>query len=179
MSAKKPLQRRIILHLAQNKPQTINETAKGISRDWKTSSIAFKRLEKEGFVVKSGKSKYYRGRKFPYFWLTPLGVLRALHEGVKPEILLKTTHEIYPDNKDLHFDIEAIPILGRYALDVLYLATSNRGAINQTDLISIFAAQMQNKLNPKQIKQFIAVLKKYPERHQQIHKSLRELSDLL
>ena len=180
-----PLQKRIILHLAQNKPKTINETAKGISgtkkgipKNYKSSWVAFKTLEKKG-LIKHTTSKDYKNRQYPCSWLTDLGVLLALHEGAKPEALLKTTREIYPENKDLHFLIEAVPILGKHALDVLYLAVLNRGAINQTDLISIFAAQMQNKLTPKQITQFIAVLKKYPEQHQQTRKNLRELSDLL
>jgi hypothetical protein len=179
MSAKKPLQRRIILHLAQSKPQTINEIAIAISRDWKTSSIAFKKLEEECLVAKTGKPKYHRGRKFPYFWLTDLGVLRALHEGAKPETLLRATLEIYPENKNLQLLIEAIPILGKHASDVLYLVVKTRGAIEQTDLTSIFAAQTLDKLTPKQIREFVAVLKKYPTQHQQTRKSLKELSDLL
>jgi len=179
MLAKKPLQKRVILYLAQTKPQTINEIAIGISRDWKTSSIAFKKLEKEGFVAKTGKSKHYRGRKFPYFWLTDLGVLLAICEGVKPEVLLKTTLEIYPENKDLQLIIETSPILGKQALAVLYLVVLNRGEIKQTDLTSIFAAQMLNKLTTKQIKQFGKVLERYPERRQQTRKNLKELSDLL
>jgi len=180
-----PLQKRIILYLAQSKPLTINETAKGISgikkgipRNYKSSWIAFKTLEKKG-LIKNTTSKTHRNRQFPCSWLTDLGVLLALHEGAKPEVLLKTTREIYPENKDLHFIIEAVPILGKHALDVLYLAVLNRGEINQTDLIAIFAAQVQDKLTPKQITQFIAVLKKYPEQHQQTRKNLRELSDLL
>jgi len=173
-----PLQKRIILHLAQSKPQTINETKKGISGHYKSSWIAFNALKKKG-LIKHTTSRDWRGRQFPRFWLTDLGVLLAIHEGAKPEVLLKTTREIYPENKGLHFLIEAVPILGKHALDVLYLAVLNRGVINQTDLIAIFAAQLQNKLNPKQITQFIEVLKKYPEIHQQTRKNLRELSDLL
>ena len=180
-----PLQKRIILHLAQNKPKTINETAKeisktkkGIPKNYKSVWIAFQTLEEKGLIKKT-TTKIYRNRQFPCFWLTDLSVLLALHEGTKPEVLLKTTREIYPENKDLHFLIEAVPILGKHALDVLYLAAVNRGEINQTDLISIFAAQVQDKLTPKQITQFIAVLKKYPERHQQTRKNLRELANLL
>jgi len=173
-----PLQKRIILHLAQSRPQTINETKKGISGHYKSSWIAFNVLKKKG-LIKHTKSKDWRGRQFPCFWLTELGIFLALHEGAKQEVLLKTTREIYPENKDLHFLIEAVPILGKHALDVLYLAVLNRGVINQTDLIAIFAAQLQNKLNPKQITQFIEVLKKYPELHQQTRKNLRELSNLL
>ena len=180
-----PLQKRIILHLAQSKPQTINETAKGISgnhkgipRNYKSSWIAFKTLAEKG-LIKHTTSKDYKGRQYPCSWLTDLGILLALHEGAKPEVLLKTTREIYPENKDLQFLIEAVPILGKHALDISYLAVLNRGVIEQTDLTSIFAAQMLDKLTPKQITQFIAVLKKYPEQHQQTRKNLRELSDLL
>ena len=180
-----PLQKRIILHLAQSRPQTITETAKkisktkkGIPKNYKSSWIAFKVLKKKG-LIKDVTSKDYRGRQYPCSWLTDLGILLALHEGAKPQVLLKTTREIYPDNKDLHFLIEAVPILGKHALDILYLAVLNRGVINQTDLISIFAAQLQNKLNPKQITQFVKVLKKYPERHQQTRKNLGELYELL
>ena len=180
-----PLQKRIILHLAESKPQTIYGTAKTISptkrgnpKNYKSSWVAFKTLEKKG-LIKHTTSKSYKNRQYPCSWLTDLGVLLALHEGAKPEVLLKTTREIYPENKDLHFLIEAVPILGKHALDVLYLAVLNRGTINQTDLISIFAAQVQDKLTSKQISQFIEVLKRYPERHQQTRKNLRELSDLL
>jgi hypothetical protein len=179
-----PLQRRIILHLAQSQPQTINETAKeisgdsGIPRNYKSSWIAFKTLIKKG-LIKDVTSKDYRGRRYPRFWITELGVFLALHEGAKPETLLKTTLEIYPKDKSLQFLIEAVPILGKHALDVLYLAALNRGAIDQTDLTSIFAAQVQNKFNPKQIREFITVLKKYPEQYQRTRKNLKELSDLL
>lgn len=180
-----PLQRRIVLHLAQTSPKTINETAKeisktkkGIPRNYKSSWSAFKSLEEKG-LIKDTTSKDYKNRKYPRSWLTDVGVLLALHEGAEPRALLKTTREIYPEDKDLHFLIEAVPILGKHALDVLYLAVLNRGAINQTDLISIFAAQTIDKLAPNQIAQFVAVLKKYPERHQQTRKDLRELADLL
>jgi len=180
-----PLQKRIILHLAQSQPRTINETAKKISstksgnpKNYKSSWVAFKTLEKKG-LIKHTTSKDYKNRQYPCSWLTELGVFLALHEGAKPEALLKTTREIYPENKSLHFIVEAVPILGKHALDVLYLAVLKRGAINQTDLISIFAAQTVNKLTPKQKAQFIEVLKKYPEQHQQTRKDLRELADLL
>ena len=119
-----------------------DRTKKGIPKNYKSLWITFQTLEEKG-LIKNTTSKTYRNRQFPCFWLTDLGVLLALHEGTKPEVLLKTTREIYPENKDLHFLIEAAPILGKQALDVLYLAALNRGEINQTDLISIFAAQMQ------------------------------------
>lgn len=178
-----PLQKHIILYLAQNKPQTINETKKGIKRHYKSSWTAFNALKRKG-LVKSVTSKPYRGRQYPCFWVTELGIYLALCEGVKSESLLKTTLEIYPNNKNLQFLIEAVPILGKNAFDVLHLAVSNKGVIEERQLISIFANQ--KKLTPEQRTQFIRVLKKYPELYRQcvncvnqIHKNLKVLSDLL
>jgi len=178
-----PLQKRIILYLAQNRPQTINQTRKGIKGHYKSTWTAFNALKKKG-LVESITSKHYRGRQYPCFWVTELGLYLALCEGIKSESLLKTTLEIYPDNKNLQFLIEAVPILGKNAFDVLHLAVSNKGVIEQRQLISIF--DNQKELTPKQRTQFIRVLKKYPELYQQcvncvnqIHKNLKELSDLL
>lgn len=173
-----PLQKRIIMYLAQSTPQTINKTTKEIKGHYKSSWTAFNTLKKKG-LIKEVALKPYQGREYPQFWLTELGIYVALHERANPEILLRTTCEIYPENKTLQFLIEAAPILGEYALDVLYLIALNKGVIEQIDLTSIFAAQILNKLTPKQIKEFVSVLKKYPEQHQQTRKDLRELSDLL
>jgi hypothetical protein len=46
------------------KPHTINETAKGISKDYKSSWIAFKKLEKKG-LIKKAKRKYRLGNVSP------------------------------------------------------------------------------------------------------------------
>jgi hypothetical protein len=180
-----PLQRSIILHLAQSSPKTINATAKeitktkkGIPKNYKSFLLAFKTLQEKG-LIKPTKTKVYRNREYPCWWLTDLGIFVAVHERTKTETLLKTAREIYPEDKDLHLVIEAAPILGQHALDVLYLAVLNRGEINPLDLVSIFAAQAIDKFTPKQISQFVEVLKKYPERHQQTRKDLRELADLL
>jgi DNA-binding PadR family transcriptional regulator len=179
------LQKRIILHLAQNKPQTIykiaqeiSKTKKGIPKNYKSSWTAFKALKKKGLIKHITSSKYH-GRRYPCFWLTELGVFLALHERAKPEVLLKTTREIYPKNEDLHFLIKGVPILGKHVLDVLYLAVLKRGKINQTDLTTIFAAQMLDKFTPEQITKFIATLKEYPKIHQQTSKNLTKLSDLV
>jgi hypothetical protein len=172
------LQERIILYLAQSRPQTINEIVKGIKGQYKSSWLAFNALKKKG-LIETISSKDYHGRQYPCFWLSELGTFLAISEGAKSEALLKATLEIYPNNKNLHFLVEAVPVLGEYAREVLYLVAMTRGAIEQTDLTSIFAAQTINKLAPQQIKEFVAILKRYPEQRQQIRKSLRELSDLI
>lgn len=172
------LQKLIVLYLAQSEPQTINKIKNGIKKDYSNTHDNFVALKDNG-LVKAVSSKSYLNRIYPEYWITELGICLALIEGAKPEPLLTKTLQIYPEDKDLHLLIETTPILGKNALDVLCLAVLNRGAINETDLISIFAAQMQNKLTSKQITQFIAVLKKYPEQHHQTRKNLKELFDLL
>jgi hypothetical protein len=179
------LQKKIILHLAQSTPQTIHKTAKQIEKDYKSSHYAFDALRKKG-LIKQVTSKPYRGREFPQFWLTELGVSLALSLRAEPQTILRRTIEIYPENRDLQFVIEAVPILGKNALDMLYLIALNKGVIKQGDLTSIFAIQMQKRLTPAQIRRFITVLKKYPIPYQQCvncisqtRKNLRELSDLL
>lgn len=173
-----PLQKRIILHLAQSRPQTVNETMKGISGHYKSTWIAFKALKKKG-LIKHTTSKDYKNRQYACYWLTELGVFIALYERAKQEVLLQTTREIYPEDKDLQFLIEGVPILGQYALEVLYLAALNRGEINPTDLIAIFAAQLQNKFTPKQRAEFITVLRKYPQQHRKTYDELKRITDQL
>ena len=187
-----PLQKRIILYLAKHESKTINAinsginpTARNKSHYYKSTWTAFKALKGKGMTKEVTLIKY-RGNEYPCFWLTELGIFLALHEGAKQEVLLRTTLEIYPENKNLQFIIEAVPILGKHAFKILYLAVLTKGEIEQRDITSLFATQMQEKLTPKQVKQFITILKKYPEPYQQcvdyvnqIHKNLKELSDLL
>lgn len=180
-----PLQKRIILHLAENGPQTINETMKGISGQYKSTWIAFQALKKKG-LIKEVTEREYRGRDYPLLWVTDAGIFIALHEGTEPKALLTKTLQAYPNDTDLQFLIEAVPILGKNAFDVLYLAALSKGLIKQSDLNSIFAAQMQKKLTSKQIREFISVLAKYPKPYQQCleytkqaRKNLNELSDQL
>lgn len=181
-----PLQRRIILHLARTKPQDINETKEGIKGHYKSTWLAFNTLKKKGFIKEVGTSKNYRGQNYPLCWLTEAGVFIALHEGADPKILFRKTCDVYPDNNDLKFIIEAVPILGKNALEAIYLQALTNGSIGSDALNRIIGAQMQKRLTPEQIKQFVAVLKKYPkplkkakDALQQTQRNLKDVSDLL
>ena len=180
-----PLQKRIILYLAGKGPQTINQTTKDIHGHYKSAWTAFDTLKKKG-LIQEVKSKDYRGREYPQFWITEKGIFLALCEGAKSDILLRRTREIYPEERDLQFLIETVPILGKHAFDVLRLAVLTDGQIEQADVESILVAQIQNQSTPEATRQYIAVLKKYPEQHQrhvdyvkQTQKKLSDLSDLL
>lgn len=181
-----PLQKRIILYLAENGPQNINQTKKDIKGHYKSSWIAFDTLKKKS-LIKEVASKPYHGKEYPQFWVTEAGIFLALSsQEVKPRTLLKRTLEVYPENTALQFLIETAPILGKNAFDVLYLAAITNGQIEQTDIDSIYAKQMRTKFTPEIITQFIKVAKKYPQQYQKIvdsvnqtQKKLSQLSHLL
>jgi hypothetical protein len=85
---------------------------------------------------------------------------------VKQTALIKRTLEVYPENKDLLFLLEAMPIPEANAFNIAYLAVLSKGKLSQSDLTTVYAAQLQNKLSPEETKQFITVLKKYPKQYQ-------------
>jgi len=180
-----PLQRSILLHLATSNPQTKNATAKAINGHYRSTWTAFTALKEKGLITENGL-KTHHGRDFPRYWLTELGTLIALHEGAKPEALLKKTLQIYPENKDLQFLVEAIPILDPNILDSAYLALLNNQQIELNDKISVWFAQAQIGLSSDQKERFNAVLKRYPKANQlvadfvkNVQKNLNELSDTL
>jgi hypothetical protein len=45
-----PLQKKIVLHLAKSEPQTINETVTSIDGHYKSSWIAFNKLEEKQII---------------------------------------------------------------------------------------------------------------------------------
>jgi predicted transcriptional regulator len=64
-----PLQNRIMLYLARNEPQAINETVEGCKGHCKSLWIALNALEQKG-LIKKADLKTYRNREYPRFWLT-------------------------------------------------------------------------------------------------------------
>jgi hypothetical protein len=177
------LQRKILLFLAVDYPRTMNSTVRAMSGNYRSSWDAFKELE-EKKLIKPVSIKFYKGRKYPQFWATENGILIAMSEGADPKILLRRTQAIYPDNKELQFLVETIPILGESAYNMLYLAVITNGKIEESDLISVFAAQ--KKLTEEEKRRYNEILKRYPERHKQhadfikrARKNLKELSDML
>jgi hypothetical protein len=186
MSTKEPLQKCIILYLARTRPQTVNETAKGTSKDYKSSWVAFQKLEKKSLVKKVDK-KYYLGNEYPYFWLTEIGILHALNEGANPEHLLNQTLKIYPQNRNLQFFIETVPIFGKgianeFGNDIL----GNPEEV-ETRLIQLLSTYLMSDTidTPKmqdaqeQITKFRTSLKKYPELYRRLPNELKQYAEEL
>ena len=186
MSRQTPLQRRIILHLAKNEPQTKNEIAQGIKSDYKSAWIALRKLEKK-HLIKTVRTEFYRGNYYPNLWLTELGISLALDEGAKPEPLLKQVLETYSENKILHFLIEAVPILGNYVAHILSQPSSNEHA--EEELVAMLAAEALPTLSPaslmreefdrERIIRLKTLLKKYPEFYHHFTDELRRITENL
>ena len=68
---------------------------------------------------------------------------------MKQTALIKRTLEVYPENKDLLFLLEAMPIPEANAFNIAYLAVLSKGKLSQSDLTTVYAAQLQNKLSPR------------------------------
>jgi hypothetical protein len=178
-----PLQKRIILYLAKHEPQTINETVKGIrSRQYKSSYksswTAFNSLEKKGLIKKTDV-KTYRGRKYPRFWLSSAGVFVALVEGASPKDLLDRTIKAYPNDKVLQCCLELAPYTGVEGYRVALSAILSKGKFEESDATTMVITQMEGDMSGKQFKQFLEILKRYPEQYERIKKHVEQLTELL
>jgi hypothetical protein len=180
-----PLQRRIFLYLAENDPKDKNETVKAIKGHYKSSWMAFNSLEKKGIISKINV-KTYRGKEYPCFWLTTAGVFIALVEGANPKTVLTKTLEIYPENKFLQCVIEVSPILGTDMYDIALSAFLNKQKLEQSDISAMLATQLLKDRSMEQIKELIAIMKKYPqqfenlkERKERVLENLKKLESLI
>lgn len=168
-----PLQKRIVLNLAKNSPQTINETVRNVGSHYKPSWIAFKSLEEKELIKKIGL-KAYRGREYPQFWLTDEGVVVAMLEGAVPEVLLKKVNETYPDNEILRYCLEIGPKLNPEVFGIGLSAVRNKGKLEPIDMTTIILTQMQTETSEKTVKEALSILKKYPQELKRLKKQLSE-----
>jgi len=171
-----PLQKKVVLCLAQNGPQTINEIKTNIppSAHYKPTWFAFKSLGQKGLVQEVG-IKEYRGRKYPKHWLTDEGVLVALIEGANPETLLKKTREIFPENQSLLYYLEIAPKLNPKVLEIGYSAVKTKGKLEPIDLATILLTQMQTKTSVQEFWKTVKILKNYPKQHNSFKKQIEQM----
>jgi hypothetical protein len=97
------------------------------------------------------------------FWVTEDGAVVALCEGADQKRVLKKAFKIYPNNRNLHFALEIMPIFGLEAFKLVCSAFAKKGKLEDSDKAQIYATQMQNKFTPHEETQFADVLNKYPE----------------
>jgi DNA-binding MarR family transcriptional regulator len=169
------LQQRILIHLSENYPMTRNEIATTLNEHQKASSKAFKRLQAMKLVTKVGL-KDYQNTKYPLFWVTEDGAVVALCEGADQKRVLKRALEIYPDNRNLHFALEIMPIFGLDAFKLVCSAFAKKGKLEDSDKGEIFATQMQNKFTPEEASKFADVLNRYPEQQKPFVEAFKKMN---
>jgi len=182
-----PLQKRVVLCLAQEGSQTKNEIKTNIPRlkyafarvaHYKPTWLAIKSLGQKGLVQEVG-TKEYRGRKYSRYWLTDEGVLVALIEGANPETLLKKTREIYPENQILLYCLEIAPKLNQKVLEIGWSAVKTKGKLEPIDLATILLTQMQTKTSDKPFWETVEILKNYPKQYKSFKKQIEQMFENL
>jgi len=170
-----PLQKRIVLFLAKNSPQTINETVTSLDGSYKSFWTAFCSLE-EKQVIQKVSVKSYRGREYPRFWVSPAGVLLALFEEVSPEGLLEKSLEIYPKDTSLQAILEVSPILGTESFKLAFQILLAKGKLDQADITMIMFSAMQKDLDISQLEPLLAILKRHPQQFEITKAYAKEIS---
>jgi hypothetical protein len=173
-----PLQRRIILCLAKNDAQTINETKEGLKGHYKSTWIAFNVLQQKGLIKKTN-AKIYRNREYPLFWLTQGGIFVALVEGADAGNLLQRAVNVFPDEKTLQCCLELSPLLGLEGFKIGLSAIQDKGKLDYSDMMKILLAYAQKDMSMQQFKGIIETLKKYPKEHEATRKRISQTSKLL
>ena len=173
-----PLQKIILLQLAENSPKSKYTTSKAIKGYYKSVWDAIDALEEKGIVLKV-KEGEYRGRKHPLYWLTTAGVFIALVEGVNAKTLLNRTLEIYPENKLLQCIVEVSTILGTDTYRIAYSAILNKRRLESTDLSQMVGTLLMKDLSLEQIKDLISIMKKYPEQFGNLKEQTDQMNENL
>jgi hypothetical protein len=168
------LQREIVLHLAKTGPQTIHETNEKIEHSYKPSWTAFKSLEKKG-IIRTGKTKEYRGNEFPLYWLTEEGVITALIEEASPTDLLKSVREVYPNDQVLQYGLEMAPQLNRDIFRILLTSIKNKGKLEPADLATIFFIQMETDPTMEKFAKAVETMKKHPNEYKQFKEQVSKI----
>jgi len=180
-----PLQKKIVLSLSKNGPQNINRTfikmnTQSYKPSYKPTNVAFHSLQEKGILttVKSDNDRY-KGRQYPKFWLTELGILTALNEGASPADLLIQSRKVYPDNQILQYFLEISPNFNTNIVTITLTALKNKGKLEPSDLGAIFATQMETDTTPDKFTNALETLKKYPKEHENFKKQIALIQENL
>jgi predicted transcriptional regulator len=172
------LQKRIILHLAENEPQTQNEIAEATSKSYKPAWTAIKSLQKRKLIGKADV-KDYRGRKYPRYWLTDEGMIMALMEGASSDKLLTQTKSLYPDEKIVHCFLEMMPFIDPEVTRMAYSSVKGKGKFGFIEVATLFLSQAAMPMDIETAKKLKNVLKKYPDQYTMLKLAIQTMIDQL
>lgn len=172
------LQRLIILHLAENDPQTINQTVQTISKSYKPTWTAFNSLQKKKLIAKT-HIKSYRGREYPLYWLTDEGIIMAVMEGASSEKLLQQTKSLYPDAKINHCFLEIMPFFNPEVMKMAYSTVKGKGKLGFVEIATLFLTQGTMPMDIETGKKVVATLRKYPDEYAKLKMAVQLMIDQL
>lgn len=173
-----PLQKIIVLYLAENAPQTINQTVVAISKSYKPAWIAFNSLEKKNLITKKDM-KSYRGRDYPRYWLTDEGMIMALMEGASADKLLEQTKILYPDTKIIHSFLEITPFFHPQVMKLAYSTVKEKGKLGFAEVATLFISQASIAMDIETAKKLTLTLKKYPDEYKKLKMVVQLMIDQL
>ncbi len=176
-----PLQKQILLFLAENHPQSKYSVSKGMKGYYKSVYDAIDDLVEKKILVEI-KEEEYRNQKHLAYWLTPAGVFIAHVQGANAKTVLNRTIAVYPDNSMLQCIVELTTILGTDVHQIGYQAILKKGKLEKSDISLMLGTMLLRELSLEQVTQLIALMKKYPEQYgdlkQQTDETLEKMKRL-
>jgi hypothetical protein len=169
-----PLQRQIVLYLAENPPQIKFRISKGIKGYDKSVRKAINHLLKKKIIVETNKRKYINDDSSDY-WLTPAGVFVALVHGANAKTVFNRTVEVYPDNQMLQCFIELTTIIRTDIYQVGYQAILKKGKLEKTDVSQMLGTGLLKDLSLEEVLEAFALMKKYPEQFDGFKEQMSEI----
>lgn len=168
-----PLQKRIILCLAERGPQTKNGTKENLKPKghYKSISLAFDSLEKKDLIKKHGVKKY-RNQEWPTYWLTVEGLRAAFKSGVSHVLLRQNVERMWGEQELTPLFFELIQAFGPKNIDKVFdmFEATEKGEFRIVSLPVMSRGKAIKTLK---------ILKKYPKYAKRVKESLIEVADLL
>jgi Tfp pilus assembly ATPase PilU len=169
-----PLQKQILLYLAENHPQSKYSVSKGMKGYYKSVYDAIDDLTGKKILVEI-KEEEYRNQKHSAYWLTPAGVFIALVQGANAKKVLNRVIEVYPDNKELQCLVEVTTVIGTDMHQIGYQAILKKGKCEKSDISLMMGTIFLGDLSLDEIMEIIVLMKKYPEQFGDFKEQMDEI----
>ena len=121
-------------------------------------------------MIKAVGVKTYQGKEFPRYWLGEDGTFVAMLEGAKVDTVVKKAKEIYPDEKEFHYFLDATSILGTEAFEIAFKALLTKGKVEADDVAAMLVNQVLKGISPEALGKFFVLLQLYPEHNLEMEK---------
>jgi Tfp pilus assembly ATPase PilU len=171
-----PLQKQILLYLAETPPKSKYGVKIGIKGHYKSVYDAIDDLIEKKILVEIKKEEY-RSQEHSVYWLTSGAVFVALVYGANAKTVLNRTIEIYPDNQMLQCFIELTTCLGTDIYQIGYQAILKKGKLEKSDVSLMLGTGLMKDLSLVAVSEVISLMKKYPEQFSGFKEQMVEIME--